>query len=151
MFESLWQFVQEGQAFTMKYGDLHTFFGGLEAKIGPLNPKVRETMESEHTTSSDSLEEFTAGNYGVTTTPKQEWLFVVEPDQKGVVWPVEKKMLGTAESRGKMRKPMLLAVLEAELDKINKQLEAMNEPKLMLVEALGGRLYTGPMCAARHA
>ena len=34
------QFVQQGNAFQMKYAGLSTFFGGLEAKIGPPNPDV---------------------------------------------------------------------------------------------------------------
>ena len=71
------KFVQEGAAFTMKYGDLSTFFGGLEAKIGPPRPNVREAMTDEHVRSSDSQDEFTTGNYGVTTTPEIEWSFVV--------------------------------------------------------------------------
>ena len=82
-----------------------TFFGGLEAKIGPPRPNVRKAMEDEHTVASDSRDEFTTGNYGVTTTPETEWWFVVEPD-KQPEWPVEEKLRGTPD---KMRKPMPLA------------------------------------------
>jgi hypothetical protein len=144
------KFVQEGKAFTMQYGDLSTFFGGLEAKIGAPNPKVRETMEREHTNSSDSQDEFTAGNYGVKTTPQKEWWFVVEPDKEGVKWPVEEKLRGTAEGRSRMRVPMPLAMLLKRLGEVNTRLEKIKEPKLELVEGFGARLYTGPMCAARR-
>jgi hypothetical protein len=66
----------------MKYGGLSTFFGGLEAKIGAPNPKVREAMEAEHTEALDSKDEFTADNYGITTTPQQEWRFVTTDSGK---------------------------------------------------------------------
>ena len=88
----------------MQYGDLSTFFGGLEAKIGAPNPKVREAMESEHTTALDSQDKFTSGNYGITTTPQMGWLFIAEPGKEGVEWPAEEKLRGKAESKGKMRR-----------------------------------------------
>ena len=93
------QFIQEGKAFIMQYGGLSTFFGGLEAKIGAPNPKVRETMESEHTKAPDSQGEFTSGNYGITTTPQTEWWFIAEPGKEGIAWPVEEKLRATAESQ----------------------------------------------------
>jgi hypothetical protein len=107
-------------------------------------------MEGEHTKASDSHDEFTTDNYGVTTTPQKEWQFVAEPDKEGVEWPVEEKLRGIAKSPGKMRELMSLAVLQAKLNEFNAQLEAMKEPTLMLVEGFGARLYTGPMCAARR-
>eukprot|EP00966_Prymnesium_polylepis_P149480 3453476-Prymnesium_polylepis.1 len=64
------KFVLEGRAFTMKYGDLSTFFGGLEAKIGAPHPAVGRAMADEHMAASDSKDEFTTGNYNVTTTPE---------------------------------------------------------------------------------
>ena len=135
----------------MQYGDLSTFFGGLEAKIGAPNPKVREAMEAEHTEALDSKDEFTASNYGIKTTPQKEWWFVTaEPGKEGIEWPTEAKLQGTAKSRSKMRKPMPLGELQAKLDKFNAQLEAMGGSKLMIEEAFGARLYTGPMCAARQ-
>ena len=55
------KYAQDGEAFTLQYSDLSTFFGGLEAKIGPPRPYVRKAMEEEHTASSDSHDEFTTG------------------------------------------------------------------------------------------
>ena len=130
----------------MRYDPWSTFSGGLEAKIGPPNPKVREAMEGEHTKARDSLNEFTASNYGTTTTPQAEWWFIAEPGREGVEWPVEKELCGTAESRGKMRKPMSLAVLQTQLDQVNARLKNMEETELMIEEAFGARLFTGPMC-----
>ena len=42
------KFVQDGGAFTMSYGGLDTFFGGLEGLIGAPNPKLREATQREH-------------------------------------------------------------------------------------------------------
>eukprot|EP00965_Chrysotila_dentata_P097908 3237093-Pleurochrysis_carterae.AAC.1 len=55
-------------------------------------------MEEEHTREHPLNTEFTTGNYGITTTPKTEWLFVVgTPEQvaehlkslDGGKWPAE--------------------------------------------------------------
>eukprot|EP00966_Prymnesium_polylepis_P162300 3751053-Prymnesium_polylepis.1 len=97
----------------MKYGDLSTFFGGLEAKISPPRPKVREAMAAEHTTSSDSLDRFTTGNYGVTTTPQIEWWFVTD-SERDEEWPQEEKL--RAVSPETMRKPKPLAKMTKRLD-----------------------------------
>ena len=96
------QVLQDGKAFKMTYADLSTFFGGLEAKIGAPNPSVETAMTGEHTQSADSKEEFTTGNYGVTTTPEIEWLFVVEPQQReegehSSPWPKEEKLRDTPD------------------------------------------------------
>ena len=141
------KFVQEGKAFSMQYADLSTFFGGLEKKIGPPDPKVREAMEAEHTKRADSHEEFTTGNYGVTTTPEQEWWFVADPERDGVVWPVEEKLLEAQPDV--MRKPLPLAELLARRDEVNQTLRAQKEPELVEEECIGARSYTGPMCGHR--
>ena len=49
-------------AFDLKYGDLSTFFRGLEGKIGAPDPKVNEAMEREHTASADSQAEFVSAS-----------------------------------------------------------------------------------------
>eukprot|EP00966_Prymnesium_polylepis_P070466 1637559-Prymnesium_polylepis.1 len=136
------KFAQDA-AFTMQYGDLSTFFGGLEAKIGAPDPNVRDGMTREHTASSDSKDKFTTSNYGVTTTPELEWRFVAEPEAAGIVWPAEEKLRGTPEN---MRTTMTLVDLRERLKKANEQLEGMKEPPLEEEEAFGARLYTGPMC-----
>ena len=37
-------------------GALNTFYGGLEAKIGPPDPNVEQAMEREHTASADATD-----------------------------------------------------------------------------------------------
>ena len=72
------------------------------------------------------------------TTPRKEWTFTVEPE-KCDVWPTEQ--IDSAQKR----EPMLLPELRRKLDEVNAQLELLKEVKLMLEEAFGARLYTGPM------
>ena len=139
------KFAQDGKAFKMKYADLSVFFGGLESKIGPPDPNVHSAMEREHTASADSHEEFSTTNYAVTTTPAKEWQFVAEPNAH-IVWPVEEKLRGVSPEL--MRRPMPMVEMKAALKEKNMSLQALNEPLLLLVEAFGMRLYTGPMCAA---
>eukprot|EP00900_Chrysochromulina_parva_P005049 jgi/Chrpa1/14545/Chrysochromulina_OHIO_Genome00023339-RA len=75
------KFVQQGDAFTLQFGSLNTFFGGLEAKIGPPNRNIGQAMERDHLHSEDSSDEFTTSNYMMTTTPQIEWWFVAAPDR----------------------------------------------------------------------
>ena len=141
------KFVQEGSAFTRTHPDLSPFFSGLEGKIGPPNPRLETAMEGEHIQSSDSQEEFTSGNYGVTTTPAIEWLFVAEPHTRkegehSVGWPKEQELRDAPE---RMRSPMPIDEMKRKLDEVNQQLKEESEPQLSLIEGFGARLYTGPM------
>ena len=70
--------AESGQGFMLKYSDLSTFYGGLEAKIGTPSPNFAQAMAAEHTRSADSQASFSTSNYGVTTTPEMEWLFVTD-------------------------------------------------------------------------
>ena len=133
------KFMQEG-AGLLAYGDLNTFFGGLEAIVGAPLPRVREAMAAEHTQQADSLIEFTTKNYGVTTTSATEWAFVVEPSSRpDDAWPVETKPVQ------ERRRPMPIAELERRVDERGVQLSEQGDPVLTLEEAFGARLYTGPL------
>jgi len=105
--------------------------------VGVPCPRVFEGMRGEHTAKEDANKEFTTSNYEVTTTSAIEWKFVTEPDAV-IDWPKEQK--------GAMRRaPMPLSELQSEMEERNKRLREMKEPVLMLDEALGARLYTGPL------
>ena len=57
------------------------------------------------------------------------------------------------KSGAKHRVPMPIDTLQQLLDGRNEQLAKLNEPHLLIEEAFGARLYTGPMylvCASRH-
>ena len=86
------------------------------------------------------------GNYGVTTTPTIEWLFVTEPE-KPIQWPVEEKLRGSPD---KMRKPLPLPELKAKVASVNERLDKMHEPRLLYEEAIGARLYSGPCFGLLH-
>ena len=86
------------------------------------------------------------------TTPTLEFWFVKDPDKdKDQVWPREEKLCGVHEH--KMRKPMPIDELKAQLAAFNRKLKKLREPTLMLEEAVSARLYTGPMCvqSVQHA
>ena len=138
------KFVQQGDAFTLQFGSLNTFFGGLEAKIGPPNRNIGQAMERDHLHSEDSSDEFTTSNYMMTTTPQIEWWFVAEPD-RAVEWPKEGNIKEDGTSHATRRRPLPLSELKHRLHEVNAQLAVLEEPELMLEEGLGARLYTGPM------
>ena len=161
------KFIQDG-AKLLAYSDMNTFFGGLEAIVGAPLPRVREAMAAEHTQQCDSDLEFTAENYGTTTTSAKEWAFVAEPESRPHdKWPFEVKLvlarkpggsrsarLGERiaivacerrESGKRPRAPMPIAELERHVEEQNARLLEQREPALTLVEAFGARLYTGPL------
>lgn len=168
------KFLQEGVGL-LSYSGLSTFFGGLEAKIGSPQPNVHAAMEAEHTQREDSDDKMTTENYGITTTSAIEWRFVGEPDSPPHGgWPVEERLraafaipaasaaeadrpahgrwgrlnLGLrnlAASGAQHRTALPLSELEAACAVPNAKLSAMGEPVATLEEAIGARLYTGPL------
>lgn len=64
------KFMEEA-AFTLAYGGMDTFFGGLERLLGPPSPSLLEAMRREHCSSSDSKDFFTSANYGITVRAEQ--------------------------------------------------------------------------------
>ena len=138
------KFVQQGDAFTLQFGSLNTFFGGLEAKIGPPNRNIGQAMERDHIHSEDSNDEFTTSNYMMTTTPQIEWWFVAAPD-RAMEWPKEGNIKEDGTSHATRRRPLPLSELKHRLHEVNAPLAVLEEPVLMLEEGLGARLYTGPM------
>jgi NLR family CARD domain-containing protein 3 len=158
------KFMQDG-AGLLAYGDLNTFFGGLEAVVGAPLPRVRETMATEHTQQPDSRLEFTTKNYVVTTTSETEWKFVAEPSSRPHdAWPVEAKLVLARKPGGsksarlgeriaivanehqkRRRAPMPIAELERHVEEQSARLLEQREPALTLEEAFGARLYSGPL------
>eukprot|EP00900_Chrysochromulina_parva_P006386 jgi/Chrpa1/15749/Chrysochromulina_OHIO_Genome00016609-RA len=57
------KFHQDGVAFELKFGEIRTFFAGLEAQIGPPEVHVALAIEFEHTSAADSNDAFTTSNY----------------------------------------------------------------------------------------
>ena len=59
--------------FTLSFGKLDAFSRGLEGRIGPPNPNLRDAMAHEHCYALDSHLPFLSGNYGINTTSEIEW------------------------------------------------------------------------------
>lgn len=158
------KFVQDG-AGVLAYSSISTFFGGLEGIIGGPLPQVGEAMAAEHTKRGDSRVKLTAQNYGIETTSVLEWRFVAQPQRppKGG-WPFERKLVGidgppTAaqsdqvsdeqrkliEAGARPRVALSLPELQLRMEAKNGLLRELGEPPLILEEALGVRLYTGPL------
>ena len=168
------KFSQDVRGF-FEYSSLSAFFGGLEAKVGAPNPKVREAMAEEHTRCGDSDVWFKTSNYEMNTTSAIEWRFVAEPDAPpDGGWPVERKLVDLVqeqqrtspgplmrqltrssqallESGAKPRRAMALEDLEATLAQPNAKLAGLKEPLVVVEEAMGARLYTGVRAAPSRA
>ena len=145
------KYLADEGAMMMSYTGLNTFFSGLEGKVGAPQPKVLIAMTNEHTLMEDSSEPFTAGNYVIKTTSEVEWRFVADPTKapKGG-WPKETKnqRIGDASVE---RMPMPLKDLRSKRSAKNARLKLLGEPELMIEEAIGSRLYTGPLFAKYNA
>jgi len=110
--------------------DLPLFMEGLDNLIGLPHKNVREAMAREH----ESEEPFVAGYLEDTTTPKQEWEFVMNP-RPDVRYPGETSHADVENYTKRMRK------LVSDLKKEPMcQLAELSEEEL-----IGLRLYTGPM------
>mmetsp|Transcript_13701 Transcript_13701/g.31604 ORF Transcript_13701/g.31604 Transcript_13701/m.31604 type:complete len:911 (-) Transcript_13701:444-3176(-) len=102
-----------------------TFFQGIDDMIGLPNKDVFEAMKSEHRDDA----EFCAGHLLETTTPWNEWMFVVDPDCS---------VTYTGEGEGaNYRKRISLDDLMGK--------EEFKTSELTKEELIGLRLYTGPM------
>jgi len=145
------KFMQDGGAFTMSYGGLDTFFGGLESLIGAPNPSITEAMRREHCDSADSHEGFTTSNYRLSSSSEIEWFFVVEPTAEqrkrlglGDEWPAEES-LRDQKRMHLAREPRPPSAFAAPMGDVNGKLGALGEPGMIIEELWGARLYTGPL------
>ena len=73
-----------GSKFTiykMACGTMADFHKGLSARIGSPNLDFEATMKAEHCTKAGCDVAFTTTNYGICTTPHNEWLYIVGTEQ----------------------------------------------------------------------
>ena len=144
------------------FADMQTYFGGLEQLIGECRKDVLAAMKEEHCDVvstgqplfGESKTSFTTSNYGVATTPEQEWLFVVEPGLVGAM--SAGRDMGTDRDRGNREARVAADLLsnaaellsasfafeQAGVKVTQEQVEAL---PLLLEEVIALRLYTGPM------
>jgi hypothetical protein len=151
------KFCMDG-AFVGQFATLSDFFRGPEALIGVPNPKVEEGALQEHCSRSNALEPFHASNYDLVTRPKWEWLFVVDPaagkrefeagfryphtPMNKSEWPDGTTWKGDC-GRKEVKIEDFLAVAEVK--------ERVTEAGLVKTEAIGLRLYSGPMFVLYNA
>ena len=74
------RFVQGGNVVSLAYGDLSTFFRGLEGQVGTPDPKLVQAMRREHCAECDSRWPFVTSNYAIETTSEVEYHFVAEAE-----------------------------------------------------------------------
>ena len=96
------KFFEDGTK-ALKFGELSTFYKGLDVFLGPPNPNLREAMENEHCNASDSQIKFRVPNYHTLTTPRLEYWFVTDPSdeklrevegEEATFWPHEERLFG---------------------------------------------------------
>jgi hypothetical protein len=119
---------------------LEAYYIGLEARLGPPDRAVYETVESEHTEREDSKFTFSSASYEIMTTSRDEWKFVARPEEAGK-YAREK---ATMPEGVKPRKPLKLDELRSRMRQFNLRLKEGELP-VSEIEAICARLYTGPM------
>ena len=139
------KFMQDHDAFTLDFGGLATYYGGLDGLIGAPQPNLRDAMNREHTKAADSQALFEAANYGTQTTPEIEYHFVLCPERGlGVLklgnWPGETRLIASLR-----RAPRTLSSFKLELSKANARLKKLECAPVSEDEVLAARLYTGPL------
>ena len=151
------KFLQEATARELSFGDLATFFGGLEALVGPPNANVLFAVDQEHRHCEDSAAPFATPNYAIRTTSEIEHAFVVHGPagltSLGLTldgaplrgYPAERPEEENGLSATYARHLQPLSAFDAALDARNRQLTALKQPPMESVELVCARLYTGPM------
>ena len=137
-FEIQSQMAADGGKFNvvkMACGGVEDFHSGLTGRVGMPNLKFMEAMRQEHCERAGCDTSFTTGNYKITTTPKQEWLYIAGDETgKQVTCPASQMEHGRR----------ILAISEA------KKLKLAVDAKLTDAELLTLILYTGPMFQVRE-
>lgn len=130
------KFVDDG-AIELIMGGLQNFFGQLHGLVGVPQSLTAQALQQEHTERADAALEFTAGNYGTTTTSQVEYAFVAD----GKPAPAETCNLPDEQRR---RKPCSLASFSAARKERDGRLRALGADGLSDGEFIAARLYTGP-------
>ena len=141
------------------FADMNDYYGGLGKMIGDCRKDLLNAMEEEHCDVPDgygaSHDTFVTSSYRVSTTPHEEWQFVV----LGKAWAKEMSAgvdRETGLSRGSRRKVNAHELLASAAKCMTESFRAKGfdivitdeEVKalpLLLEEVIALRLYTGPM------
>ena len=112
----------------MACGGVEDFHSGLTGRVGMPHLKFKDAMRQEHCERAGCNTQFTTGNYKITTTPRQEWLYIAG-DEAG-------QQVACADMDHGRR-----IVRISELMKLKLAIDA----QLTEAEMLAIVLYTGPM------
>jgi hypothetical protein len=114
----------------MACGSIEDFHAGLTSRVGMPHLDFQREMMREHCERAGCNKQFTTGNYGITTTPRQEWLYTAGDEQGH-------RMVCPAED---MRHGRRISPLDELM-----QLPLAVHAGLTQFEVLALVLYTGPM------
>lgn len=115
----------------MACGGIVDFHSGLTGRVGMPHLKFKDAMRQEHCDRAGCNTTFTTGNYKITTTPKQEWLYIAGDEAGNHI---------SCPDMGHGRRIVPISEL------MNLQLAI--HAKLTEVEMMAIVLYTGPMFQA---
>jgi hypothetical protein len=73
------KFLMTEGAFTGKFAPLSDFYKGIEWKLGQPNPKLWDAMGKEHCARANAATLIITPNYGLCTSPRWEWQWVLDP------------------------------------------------------------------------
>ena len=139
------KFSMEPGAIKGSFAKLADFYDGPEKIIGTPNPKAEEGIQREHCERKNADTELTTQNYKLTTSPKKEYYFVVDParyrPEEYPHTPKERDQwssAGKAVWRGKHGRDII------ELRRFT-QHDTAKRAGLKDAEVISLRLYTGPM------
>ena len=141
----------EAEPDVLQYTTLSTFWLGLNGVLGPPNPNLMNAMARDHCGEADACVAFTTANYGVTTTARIEWHFVVSPlkglaelrrSRHRVVRSLVKNGYPTETLRGGTpRQPRPLEAFAGALSDVNDKLHLQDVgARLLKEELIAGRL-----------
>jgi NLR family CARD domain-containing protein 3 len=143
------KFSMDSDALKGAFSSLQHFYDGPEKLIGNPNPKAAEGIRREHCERKNADKAHTTPNYNVTTTPRVEYYFVVDPETykltagfPGYPHTPRDKSQWSAAGKGVWRgdhgrNVLMLGLFTQHATAVNAGLQ---EPEVVAV-----RLYTGPM------
>ena len=104
-------------SFTLQGGDLQDFHKGLAERVGEPHADIEEGMRKEHLEALDADEPFKTSNYGIITTPRNEYKLVLSggegltPGDERKFRPLDEyDKLDIVKDRG-VRRPEVIAVI----------------------------------------
>lgn len=146
------KFASDGGTIELAFGELDKFYSGLEGLLGPptlFQGSLLRQIEREHCDCRDSDVPFGTSNNMNNVTSMIEHEFVVAP--KGGIAYEERSDFRCETQRSKRRSKLTLDELEKRMGERNAELKAAAHVEMSLIEAVAGRLYTGPMCPSRES